>query len=97
MPDSNIITDLIQFGLSGLIIYIIVRPVMNWFMRRTDEKDEHIKNLVENHFKHDEERHNLMIAALEALPRKITNTIAQVYKPEIFNKGAKAYDKILKR
>lgn len=97
MPiESSVIENIIQLGIAGLIIYVILRPIITWFMSRADQKDEQIKELIERHFVHDEERHRIMIAMLDGLPGKITQSITKIYDPIIYKKSDAVYAKLLK-
>lgn len=96
MFDQELVKTAVQFGLSGLILALIVRPVFMWFMRRADSKDVYIEKLIENHFQRDQETHTKLIRAIEELPNKIVESIAKIYDPHTYEKGGEAYKKILK-
>lgn len=95
MLEANLIQELLQFGLSGLILYIIVRPIQLWFMKRADEKDTQIRELIERHFVHDEERHQNLIFVLQELPEKLVHSITSIYDPTTYKERDKAYKKSL--
>lgn len=95
MPDTNILQEIIQLGISGLIIYVIVRPVTVWFMKRADEKDGQIRDLIEKHFVHDEERHQTLMSTLKELPNKLVESITSIYNPKTYQERDKAYKKSL--
>lgn len=87
--------DAIQFGLTGFVLYIIVRPVFQWFMARTDARDSYIDELVRGHFERAEQRHNEMIDVLRGLPHNISQatleSLQKVYPPDQY--GDKLYEK----
>lgn len=91
------IESIIQFGLTGLTIFLIIKPIIMWFMARADAKDVQIKELVENHFVKNQEVQERTITALNTLPEKIVDGITTIYSPQIYSEGGQAYKKILKK
>jgi hypothetical protein len=79
---SKVVESVIQNGLAGLILYLIVAPIIKWFMARADKKDEFIKTLVETHFKHSDEQHEKITKAIEDIPIVVMKSMSDLYPPE---------------
>lgn len=71
----EIVNALAQYGIAGVILYLVARPLISYLIRTNEQKDAYIKTLVENHFKHDEERHQLLLVALKNLPRDVARVL----------------------
>lgn len=72
----DILSSLSQYGIAGIILYLVAQPLINYLITANREKDDYLKKLVNEHFKHDEERHQVMMRALKELPAAVLKTVA---------------------
>ena len=79
----DILQSIASSGIAGIVVYIIVRPLVSNLINSNREKDDYIKKLVNEHFRHDEERHQVMMQALKELPAAVLKTVTEGFiKPE---------------
>lgn len=76
MPlELNILSKIIELGLSGLILFIIIKPTISWMTKSLNEKDEYIRKLINNHFEHSQIQHEQLLHSIHQLPEKITKAL----------------------
>ena len=104
---------LIQQGIGGLVllvvIYLLVIPFFNWMKAkidkestRNDEKDNYLRDLVQNHLVHDHDLREKMIQSFHALQVELTkiptvtvDMISKQYPPGDVQLALKAAKKII--
>ncbi len=84
---TDILSSLANYGIAGGILvvfgYVFGKPLIDYLINSNKEKDNYIKELVTNHLKHDEEKHEKLIKAIEVLPDRIIKGIKSMSADKI--------------
>lgn len=86
MDQIPLLNEIAQFGLAGVLIYVIIKPMMTWFMKRADENHTYITQLIDTHFARDREQHDALMKAIHNVPAEISESIKHTYPPEEYGK-----------
>lgn len=79
----DIFQSVASSGIAGIVVYIIVRPLINNLITSNQEKDMYLKKLVDEHFKHDEERHAVMLKTLREVPEVVLKVVNEHLFPKV--------------